>query len=145
LARLVRSRRVGCAYANVWERQKYSTLEVDFIICADQGLDTLGLAREVIELLYDRVISRSEAWSRVLLDYRYLGRWLREFIERGEVSLPDGHRSKTIPFHIFRSPRVWVSASRTLISLKAEKHLIEEVAGEVEKLLETKLHPASTR
>jgi hypothetical protein len=121
-------------------------LEVDLIECADRGFDTLGLAREIVKLLYDRVISRSEAWHRVRLDYRYVQEWLREFIERGEVVFPDdGHRYNGIPFHIFRNPRVWIAASSKHISLKAERHLIEKVVDEVKELVETKLPPATTQ
>ena len=143
MARLDRSRRVGCVFVNVWVRQKYSTLEVDFIKCIEQGLDTLGLAREVVKVLYDRVISRSDAWLKVLLYYPHVREWLREFIERGEVLFPDGYNDKGIPLLIFQNPRVWIVVSGYRVSLRAEKHVIEEVASEVEKLIEAKLLPSN--
>jgi len=131
----IRGRKVGCAYVNVWMQRKYSTLEVDFIKCAEQGLDTLGLAREVVKLLYDRVILRSDAWHKILLNCRYVKRWLREFIERGEVLFADGYEDKGAPLIIFQNPRVWIGVSGKHISLRAEKHIIEEVVSEVEELI----------
>jgi hypothetical protein len=128
--------RVGCAYVFVRKGSKYTTLEVDLDGCQQQ--DTI--AREVARLVYDRVIARSEAWSRVLLDYPVEGRYiigqLLEFIERGEVTLSDGRKARGVTLHFFKNPRVWVLAIPSHVAVVAEKHLVEGVVGEVARLLE---------
>jgi hypothetical protein len=129
--RLVKQRKVGCAYVLVWRGWKYSHIEVDLILCKDQGLETLGVAREIVRLLYDRVISRSEAWARALKNYPVAGRYvtsqLLEFIEA---------KSPHVPLYPFKGPRVWTVASPSHVVVVAERDLVEDAVAEVERLLE---------
>jgi hypothetical protein len=132
--RVVKERNVGCAYVIVWRGWKYSHIEVDLIICKDQGLETLGIAREIVRLLYDRVISRSEAWARALQNYPVAGRYvtnqLLEFIEA---------KSTHVPLYPFKGPRVWTVASPSHVVVVAERDLVEDAVAEVERLLEARL------
>jgi hypothetical protein len=146
VVRLVRVRRIECTYVYVKRRWKYSLLEVDLADCQLQGLKTLDIAREVARLLYERVISRSEAWTRTLLDYpvvgRHVMRQLLEFIERGEVTHPDGRKTNHTTLYFFENPRVWTVASPSRVVVVAERYLVEDAVGEVEKLLEERLEEA---
>ena len=119
--------RVGCAYIFLRRGFKYATLEVDLDGCQLQST----IAREIAKLVYDKVISRSEAWSRVLLDYPVEGRAVIQKL----LGFADGS-SKGTGLHIFRKPRVWVLATPTHVTVVAEKHLVEATVGEVAKLLE---------
>jgi len=134
MARLVVRREIECAYVYVLRWRKYGELDVDLLICQDRGHETLDIAREIVKLLYDRVISRSNAWTRVFLKHssraRKVLRYVREFVDR---------KSKSIPLYHTGNPIIWIVASPSHVGIRAERHLIEEVVGEVEKLLEAKL------
>jgi hypothetical protein len=125
--RLVKERKVGCAYVAVKRGRKYSHLEVDLIDCRAQDLETLDLVREIIWLLYDRVILRSEAWARALREPPI--HVIRELLE----SIASGYA------YFFKGPRIWVSASRSRASIVAESHVVREAVAEVERLLEERL------
>jgi hypothetical protein len=141
--RLVKQRKVGCAYVAVRRGWKYAHLEVDLIDCKAQGLETLGVVRDVARLLYDRVISRSEAWARALLDHPVAGRHvisqLLEFIERGEVTYTGGVKYPHVPLYFFENPRVWTSAGQYRVVVVAERSIVEDAVAEVERLLEERL------
>jgi hypothetical protein len=134
---LVEERKVGCAYVAVRRGRKYARLEVDLVWCK---FETLGIARDVARLLYDRVISRSEAWARALQKHPIAGtqviKELLEFIVRGEVTHPDGARYHGVTPYFFKSPRVRIIAGRYWVSVVAERGLVEDAVAEVEKLLE---------
>jgi hypothetical protein len=140
---LVKERNVGCAYVAVKRGRKYSHLEVDLITCERRGVETLEIAREIARLLYDRVISRSEAWTRAILGHpvvsRYVIRQLLEFIERGEVTHADCTKYPQVPLYFFENPRVWTTASPSLVIVVAERDLVEDAVAEVERLLEARL------
>jgi hypothetical protein len=141
--RLVKQRKVGCADVYLRRGWKYAHLEVDLLDCRAQGLETLGLAREIVRLLYDRVILRSEAWARALLDHPVAGghviRELLEFIERGEVTYADGTKFPHVPLYFFENPRVWTSASQSRVVVVAERYIVEDAMAKVERLLEERL------
>jgi hypothetical protein len=141
--RLVEERKVGCADVYVRRGQRYSHLEVDLILCKDQGLETLGLAREVAKLVYERIILRSEAWARALQKHPIAGthviKELLEFIARGEVTHPDGTRHHGITPYFFESPHIWITATQYRVSVVAEKRVVEAAVAEVERLLEERL------
>jgi hypothetical protein len=138
--RLVEERKVGCAYVAVRRGWKYARLEVDLVWCK---FETLGVARDVARLLYDRVISRSEAWARALQKHPIAGthviKELLEFVVRGEVAHPDGAKHHGITPYFFESPRVRIIAGRYWVSVVAEKRIVEDAVAEVERLLEERL------
>jgi hypothetical protein len=141
--RLVKQRKVGCADVYLRRGWKYAHLEVDLIDCRGQGLETLGLCREVARLVYERIILRSEAWARALrkypLDVMTVMKELLEFVARGEVIHPDGARDYGVPLYSFESPHIWIATSPIRVSVVAEKRVVETAVAEVEKLLEEKL------
>jgi hypothetical protein len=141
--RLAEERKAGCADVYVRRGRKYAHLEVDLIDCRAQGLETLGLVREVAKLIYERVILRSRAWARALQKHPIAGanviKELLEFILRGEVTHPNGERHYGVPLYFFESPRVWTSASQYRVVVVAEKRIVEDAVAEVERLLEERL------
>ena len=134
---MVEERKVGCAYVAVRRGRKYARLEVDLVWCK---FETLGVAREIASLLYDRVILRSEAWARALQKHPIAGtqviKELLEFVVRGEVTHPDGARHHGITPYFFESPRVRIIAGRYWVSVVAERDPVEASVAEVERLLE---------
>jgi len=138
--RLVKQRKVGCADVYLRRGWKYAHLEVDLLDCRARGLETLGLAREIVRLLYDRGILRSEAWARALQKHPIAGtqviKELLEFVVRGEVTHPDGARHHGITPYFFESPRVRIIAGRYWVSVVAERDPVEASVAEVERLLE---------
>jgi hypothetical protein len=141
--RLVKQRKVGCAYVAVRRGWKYAHLEVDLIDCSSQGIETLGLCREVAKLIYERVILRSWAWARALQKHPIAGVYvikeLLEFVVRGEVAHPDGAKHHGITPYFFESPHIWITATQYRVSVVAEKRVVEAAVAEVERLLEERL------
>jgi hypothetical protein len=139
----VEERKAWCARVYLRRGRRYSYLEVDLLDCRAQGLELLGLARDVARILYDRVISRSEAWSRALRRHPTVGsqvvRQLLEFIERGEVTYPGGTRYREVAPYYFKSPHVWTAASPSSVVVVAENRLVKTAMAEVEKLIEERL------
>jgi hypothetical protein len=142
--RLVEERKVGCADVYVRRGQRYSHIEVDLLDCRPQGLELLGLARDVARLLYNRVILRSEAWSEALQKHPLAGtqviKQLLEFIERGEVTYTGGVKFPEVALYFFKSPRVWTAASPSSVVVVAENRLVEAAVAEVERLIEERLN-----
>jgi hypothetical protein len=139
----VEERKAGCAHVYLRRGQRYSYLEVNLIDCRAQGLELLSLARDVARLLYDRVISRSEAWARALQKHPIAGsqvlRQLLEFIERGEVTYAGNVKYPEVAPYYFKSPHVWVAASPSSVVVVAENRLVKKAVAEVAKLIEERL------